>query len=496
MSDEFLPKPSDPEFDFRFFRRRRLERGEIVKGMVVSVGSSHVFIDVGAKSEAALDLKEVMNDDGQVMVKVGEEVEAYVLATEPEVVLSYSLARKALNAEALEDAHDMGIPVEGRVTGVNKGGLEVDLHGTRAFCPISQIELGYCEDATQHLEKVYEFRVIEYSEGGRKVVVSRRALLEEARQEEAEAIQDQLKVGAEFEGEVKTLQPYGAFVDIGGVQGMVHISEITHGHIEHPQDALRVGQKVRVKLTKIEADPKHPDRQRLALSIRALLGDPWAAAGHLHEGDEVEGKVVRMQPFGAFVQIAPGVDGLIHVSELSDRRVNHPSDVLQVGQSVKATILKLDPATHRISLSLRGGAAGSGLGGAASGEQSVGNVVEVVVDKVKPFGLLVRLKGVTRGGRGLIPTEETGSGRNANLRRSFPEGTELKAMIVSVEEGGKLRLSLRAASEHEERAEFSSFVGGGAPAAGAPASDGKAPASLGTLGDLLARKLSQSSKKK
>lgn len=484
------PKPGDAdEFDFRILRRRRLERGEVVKGTVVSVGSSHVFIDVGGKSEASLELKEVTDDKGEVTVKVGDTLEAFVLSTEPELVLSHSLARGHLNLEALEDAKDLGIPVEGRVTAVNKGGLEVDLKGARAFCPISQIELGYCENAAVHIDKVYEFRVIEFAEGGRKLVVSRRALLEEQRQEAAEAVQAQLHEGAEFEGEVTTLQPYGAFVDIGGVQGMVHISQIGLGHIGHPEEVLRVGQKVRVKVMKVEPDPKHPDRQRIALSMRALLGDPWEqVAASLHEGSEVQGKVVRLQPFGAFVEIAPGIDGLVHISELSDRRVQHPSEAVEVGQTVKATVLKVDVAARRISLSLRGAGETSLPGGALS----VGSLVDVVVEKVRPFGLLVRIKAAGRGGRGLIPIEETGAGRNANLRRSHPEGSELKAMIITVEpDTGRLRLSLRAVSDQEERAEFSEFVGGG-PTPASPAGGGGK--SLGTLGDLLQKSLSKNKK--
>jgi small subunit ribosomal protein S1 len=489
MSTEEPKQPGETDFDFRILRQHRLERGEVVKGTVVSVGSSHVFVDVGGKSEASLELKEVTNDKGEITVKVGDTLEAFVLSTEPEIVLSHSLARNHLNLEALEDAKDLGIPVEGRVTGVNKGGLEVDLKGARAFCPISQIELGYCENASVHIDKVYEFRVIEFAEGGRKLVVSRRALLEEQRQEAAAEVQAQLHEGAEFEGEVTTLQPYGAFVDIGGVQGMVHISQIGLGHIGHPEEVLRVGQKVRVKVMKVEPDPKHPDRQRIALSMRALMGDPWEqVAASLHEGSEVQGKVVRLQPFGAFVEIAPGIDGLVHISELADRRIQHPSEAVEVGQTVNATVLKVDVAAHRISLSLRG--AGEG-GATAGGPLSVGSVVDVVVDKVKPFGLLVRIKSAGRGGRGLIPIEETGAGRNANLRRSHPEGTELKAMIVTVEpETGKLRLSLRAVADQEERAEFSSFVGD-APAAAPGSSSSSSSRSLGTLGDLLQKSLAK-----
>jgi small subunit ribosomal protein S1 len=485
MSEEKVRRLSDHDLDYRIPARRRLAVGEVIEGTVVSIGQSHVFVDVGSKSEALLDLAEVVDEKGEAQVKLGDKVQAYVVALEPEVTLSYALARKQLNLQALEDAKEMGIPVEGRVAGVNKGGLEIDFHGARAFCPISQIELGFCEDASAHVGKSYDFRVLEFAEGGRKLVVSRRALLEEERREAEEALRAELQEGAEFEGEVKSLHPYGAFVDIGGgIEGMVHVSEIGHSRIEHPQEALRVGQRVRVKVLRVERDPKHPDRQRIALSMRALLGDPWQAAGMLQEGDEVDGRVVRLQPFGAFVEISPGVDGLIHVSELSDARVGHPGDVVSVGQAVKATVLKVDVAQKRISLSLRGRRA------EVSEALAVGNVVECVVDRIKPFGLLVRIKGGPRNARGLIPVEETGGGRNANLRRSFPEGTELKAMVIAVEpDSGKLRLSLKAQAEQEERAELGKLMadGGGAAAT-------SAPASLGTLGDLLKRAMHKDAK--
>ncbi len=312
------PEPELGTIDYRLPRRRPLEMGQVIQGTVVSVGSSHVFLDVGTKSEASMDVRDVMDEKGQMKLKVGDKVEAYVVASEPEVILSYALARAHLNRQALEDAYDLGIPIEGKVVSLNKGGLEVDLNGQRAFCPISQIELGFCEDANLYLNQTFQFRVIEFSDEGRNIVVSRRALLEEERQEAAAATQAQLQEGAEFTGEVITIQPYGVFVDIGGVQGMVHISEIGQSHIDHPSEALSVGQKVRVKVTRLERDPKHEDRLRIGLSIRALLPDPWAGAMiSLSEGSQVQGKVVRIQPFGAFVEIAPGVDGLIHVSEMA-----------------------------------------------------------------------------------------------------------------------------------------------------------------------------------
>jgi len=404
-------------------------------------------------------------------------VEAYVISVEPELMLSHAMARTHLNLKGLEDAKDMGIPVEGKVTGLNKGGLEVDLNGARAFCPISQIELGFCEDASAYVGQTLNFRVTELTEEGRNIVVSRRALLEEERQEAAAATEAMLHEGAEFEGEVITLQPYGAFVDIGGVQGLVHISEISHGRIEHPDQALEVGQKVKVRVLTIQPDAKHPERLRIGLSIRALLGNPWEeAAGKLKEGASMEGTVVRLQNFGAFVELTPGVDGLIHISEMSDRRIKHPSEVVEVGQKVQVTIIKVDHAAGRIGLSLKGQDEGGG------GDLIVGSVVDVVVDQVKPFGLFVKIKGYGRDGRGLVPAEETGAGRNANLRRAFPEGSEHKAMILAIEpDSGKKKLSFSAVADQVEAADYQQFVGKSA----GKASVGKAKESLGTLGDML-----------
>jgi small subunit ribosomal protein S1 len=468
------------EMDLLMTLRAPPEVGQVIKGTVVLVGQSHVFLDIGGKSEASLEIEEVRDDEGEITMEVGQEVQAYVVSVEPEITLSYKKARSHLNIQALEDARDMGVPVEGKVTKLNKGGLEIDLGGTRAFCPISQIELGYCEDASVFLEQKLQFRIIEFKDEGRNVVVSRRALLEEERQEAAEITQAQLQEGAEFEGTVVSLQPFGAFVDIGGLQGMVHISEISHSRIEHPADVLKDKQTVRVKVIKVEPDPKHEDRLRIGLSIRQMQGDPWdETTGNLSEGDRVNGKVVRLQPFGAFVEIAPGVDGLIHVSELSDRRLKHPDEVLSVGDMVEAGVLKVDRAARRISLSLRSDE-GSGS------ELMVGAMVEVVVDQVKPFGLLVNIKGGGRNARGLVPAEETGAGRQANLRRQFPVGKELHAMIISLEPSGKMRLSLTAAADQAEQGDYEKFMkGGGSTKSAKP----KAEGSLGSLGDALMKAL-------
>ena len=490
MTNEKVPDAGG--MDFRMPMGRRLEVGEVTEGLVVMVGSDHVFLDVGGKSEARMDLKELVDDDGEVQVKEGDKIEAYVVAVHPEVVLSRALARGHLNLRAVEDAKDMGFPIEGKVTGQNKGGLEVDLNGARAFCPVSQIELGYCEDPAIFVGETLQFRVTEFAEEGRNIVVSRRALLEEQREQAAAELQDQLQVGAEFSGEVVRLQPFGAFVDIGGMQGMVHISEISHSRIEHPEEALTVGQTVRVQVLRVEPDPKHPEKMRIGLSIRALLGDPWSdVAATLSEGDTVDGKVVRLQNFGAFVEIAPGVDGLVHISEMADRRINHPSEVVATGDMVRVTVLKLDRSAKRISLSLLDQASDGGSGG----KLMVGSAVDAVVDRIKPFGLFVRIKGAGRNVRALIPVDETGDGRNANLRRKYPEGTEVKAAITQIEpDTGRIRLSITAYADMQEHEEYGKYQDGSAGKSTGSSGGGGGKQSLGTLGDALAAAMKKSKK--
>lgn len=484
MSKERVAAVDDLSFgeaDFRMPQRRRLEVGEVVEGVVVSIGASEVFVDLGAKSEGAIDKKELLDGEGQLTVAVGDQVKAYVVSLEPELILSHTMGRAQLEREALQDAYDLGVPVEGRVSAVNKGGVEVELAGTRAFCPVSQLDLGYCADPAALVGQRLQFRITRYAEDGRNIVLSRRALLQEAQQEAAEATRAELQVGAEFLGEVKTLQPFGAFVDIGGLQGLVHISEISHSRIEDPSEVLSVGQQVRVKVMKIERDPKNPQRERIGLSMRALLGDPWEEGVRaIKVEDVVSGRVVRLQPFGAFVEILPGVDGLIHISELSDRRVRQPSEVVQVGETVQVKVLAIDVPARRISLSLR-----AALDQGPAVELAVGATVDVVVDRVEPFGLLATIKGAGRTGRGLIPVEETGAQRQTNLRRAFAVGTELKAVITSIDAAtGKIRLSISALADREDREAYSSFVGTGGAKAGS-----SSQGSMGTLGDKLQRAL-------
>lgn len=332
--------------------------GDQVKGTLVSIGEEHGFIDLGGKTEGRVELSALRDESGEIGAAVGDTIEMTVTGVDEEtgtLLLGPQHAHKLRGLDELRRAFQQGTPVEGQVSAAVKGGIEVQVAGVRGFCPASQADLRFIEDLSELVGQRLEFRITKL-EGERRpnLVLSRRALLEEAQLMRAQETRDRLAPGAVFSGTVTSLKDFGAFVDIGGLEGMIHISELAHGHVKHPSELLSVGQPVEVSVLRVEPPRDAKSRERIALSIRALARDPWSDAERDYPvGTRVQGKVSRLQPFGAFVELAPGVDGLVHISELAaGRRINHPSEVLQEGQELEATVLGVDPARRRISLSL------------------------------------------------------------------------------------------------------------------------------------------------
>jgi small subunit ribosomal protein S1 len=341
-----------------FDGRKDPQVGDRITGTIVSIGRDAVFVDLGAKSEGTLDLEQVMDEDGNVLVEVGQAIEATVLKKDDRagsLVLRTRMTRSHRGLEELEQAFANELPVEGVVSATNKGGFEVQIGGLRAFCPVSQIDSKFVEDTEQFVGQRFSFRITKI-EGGKRpnIVVSRRAILEEENRERAAQTRETLEVGAVLRGVVSSIKDYGAFIDIGGLEGMVHISELAFGRVNHPSDVLAPGQELEVVVLRIEktGDPRRPEK--IALSVRALDADPWQDAGdRFAPGTRIAGTVVRVQPFGAFVELAPGVEGLVHISELgAGRRVNHPREVVKVGDNVEATVLRVELDKRRIALSL------------------------------------------------------------------------------------------------------------------------------------------------
>ncbi|MBP1635122.1 MAG: rpsA 3 [Acidobacteria bacterium] len=292
------------------FKAKRIEQGETIEGTIVGIGPEVAFVDVGGKGEATIDVEELKGPEGELEVAVGDRIQAVVVSTAGGLTLSRRLARKAATARQLEDAFRTGLPVEGKVERAVKGGFEVTVARQRAFCPASQIDVARAEPSA-HEGRVYEFRIVEYREGGRNLVVSRRALLEERQLAEAADVRRSIVPGAVVTGRVTSVRDFGAFVDLGaGVQGLLHVSEIGWSRVPDASQALTPGDEITVKVLQVDEG-----RQRISLGLKQLTPDPWATVGERYEVGQLRpGRVTRVADFGAFVELEPGVEALAHAS--------------------------------------------------------------------------------------------------------------------------------------------------------------------------------------
>ncbi len=327
--------------------------GDKVTGTIVQIGDHDTFVDCGLRNELPISTSELKNSDGELQFEVGQEITAHVQKSPDGLKLALAVNLRQAGHEALTQAFESGTPVEGKVGETNKGGFSVDLGGVRAFCPYSQIDVRRIDDPSQFVGRAFKFKILELSEDGRNVVVSRRALVEMARQEEAETTRASIQLGNVMDGVVTRLVPFGAFVDVGGIEGLVHISQISHQRVNDPSDVLKEGQEIQVKVLEI-VNLGQGRSERISLSVKALAQDPWpSTATDLNPGSDVQGLVTRLVDFGVFVELLPGVEGLIHISELSNRRVIHPREILNEGDTITVRVLDVDLNRRRISLSLR-----------------------------------------------------------------------------------------------------------------------------------------------
>jgi small subunit ribosomal protein S1 len=451
------------------------EPGDKLEARVVHVTDDTVFVDLGGKSEGAIEADEFRDDEGRVNVRVGDVVTAYVTRTGGGLQLSRSLRGVGDDRQMLRVAAERGMTVEGRVEEVVKGGLRVAIGGTRAFCPVSQIDLRHTDDPAVHVGRTYDFRITRYEQDGRNVIVSRRVVLEEAAKAARAETLTRLHVGADLEGQVVSVRDFGAFVDLGGIEGLVHVSELAWVHVNHPAEVVKVGDVVLVRVLEIDTAGG-----RIGLSIKARMAHPWEGAlEEFPAGARVSGRVTRLQPFGAFVELAPGVEGLVHISRLgAGRRIAHPSDAVQLGDALDVVVDAVDVERRRISLSLpvrepTAEEVVAATAKAAAHKQVVpGALLEGTVDRIEAFGVFVRLPGDVVG---VVPNAEMGTPRGTDHRRSHPPGTAVRVLVLEVDEARKrYRLSMERAREAAERAEYQEYADRHA-----------APARLGTLGDLL-----------
>ncbi len=329
---------------------RNLEEGEVLKGRILNVDDKDVLVDVGFKSEGIIPLEEFGEVDS---VKVGEEIDVFLEKLEDQdglVVLSKQRADFVKVWDRVKDAAEKGEVVEGRLVKKIKGGVVVDLFGVDAFLPGSQIALRQPQSIESLMTQTLKFKIIKLNKRRRNIVVSRRLVLEEEREAAKENILKELEVGQVREGYVKNITDFGAFIDLGGIDGLLHITDMSWGRIRHPSEVLSVGEKVRIKLLSFD-----PERERISLGLKQLTEYPWERVDEKYPvGSKVKGRVVSLTEYGAFVELEKGVEGLIHISEMSwTKHIRHPSKILNEGQEVECMVLKVDKENERISLGLK-----------------------------------------------------------------------------------------------------------------------------------------------
>lgn len=443
-TDDFAAMFGETDFSFQEFAT-----GDQVRAIVVAIDDNNVFVDLGAKSEGSVDRNDLIDKEGNLPVQIGDTLELYVVSTRGGTIqLSNALRQVDPGTNILEEAHVQHIPVDGKVTGVNKGGFDVEIAGKRAFCPMSQLTLYPIDAPETFIGTTHTFLVTRIDSGARNVVVSARQLQEEQRQAKAQELLDTLKVDMELQGTVSRITDFGAFVDLGGLDGLVHISELSWTRPDHPSDIVQEGQDVRVQVVRIDNDPKDGSL-RIGLSMKSLEADPFVnALRNIRIGETLSGQVTRIMDFGAFVEIAPGVEGLVHISELdAGRRVRHPSDVVQVGDAVEVQVLTLDPQKRQIALSMA--RLMDDPWAQAAIQMPPGTEIQGTIEAVENFGAFVALEN---GLRALLPWSQLGEGEDRHQHKLFSVGNVISARVLDVDVA-RSRMSLTRRNDNEAQNE-------------------------------------------
>lgn len=476
--------------------REEYSTGDRVSGQILTVGKHNIFVQLDAQTEGIAKRREFSDDEGNLQVEEGETHEFYVTGvTEDEVYLGEQMGGSQGSIEALREAHESGVPVKGKVSGTNKGGFEVTIHGVDTFCPISEIELGYTEEKDVHVGNSYRFKVTEVRDGGRSVVVSRAAVLRAERAEEAKKTLEKLEEGQVVKGVVTRTAGFGAFVDLGGVEGLVHASELSHRYFDEVSDVVSEGEELEVEVLDIElpGEDADPDTNpRIGLSRKAVERDPWEVVNEeFAVGETVEGEVVRNAPFGSFVEIAPGVDGLVHISEMSwTEHVRTPDEVVEPGDKVTVQIQDIDLAKKRISLSMK--AAKGNPWDRVGADYAEGMEVEGTIENIEDFGAFVKLStGITA----LIPRSEMTLSSGLTPHRKYNEGETVRARVLNIDPAErKMALTTKESDEgaaaspetrEKQKREQQRQSGQSSGSSDSSQSGG----SFGTLGDLIGDQL-------
>jgi small subunit ribosomal protein S1 len=401
-----------------FQNTAEFKKGDVVEAPIVNISDNHIIVSLGGKFDAYAEVGEFVDEKGVLPFAVGDTLKGYIVDSNDQgFVIGKSLTKQFVDKQSLLDAYERKIPVEGKVYGVTKGGFNVDVLGARAFCPVSQIAPRGAEGNSEYIGKSMDFLVIECSENCRRVVVSHRQLMEAEEQEKKAAALTKLNPEQVLTGKVMRMTGFGAFVDLGGIEGLMHVSEISWQHVIKPQDALKIGQEIDVKILDIKGE-------KISLSMKALQDNPFTSLiSEIKEGDTINCRIMRLHNFGAFAEIKPGVEGLIPVSEMSrSRNIAHPREVLKEGDFVEVQVLRIDPDTQKISLSLRALQ--------ADPWEKIDELVQLEtpfngrVESSTNFGVFVNIaEGVT----GLLPRSRI------REKDNFKTGDEVSLMVTAID---------------------------------------------------------------
>ncbi len=421
--------------------------GHKVKAVVTFISESDdIFLEFGSKQTATMQKSELCNEDGELLCKVGDTVEAFIVShKDGEILLSNSMSHKVAKENALETSYANKIPVKGKIVKVNKGGVEVQLLGRRGFCPASKLELFFVEDLASYEGREFEFMIESFDR--RNMVVSRVAVLQLKGKDLLEKLKKEKELSAEektlFKGTVQSIRPYGAMVDLGGIIGMVHVSELSFGHVHNPEDIVKLGDTVNVCVLDIEEfQGKQP---KISLSMKAAQSDPWdSILERYKESASYSGKVVRLENFGAFIVLEPGIEGLIHVSEMCwTKRVHHPKEIVKVGDLIEVRILQIDTLKKRISLSMKSIEEDPWFH--AEEKFSLGKKIKGTVLELKAFGAIVELE---EGVSGLLPISILKKAFGDSFRKNATPKNVLEVIISHVDiENHRIGLTLDSIEE-------------------------------------------------
>ncbi len=437
MSDQFENEENEPEEEsfadlfesYSAGMRDDLQLGDKVSGKIISIGKDAVFLDVGTKVDGTVERSELLDDDGKLLFAEGDEIELYVVErNDHEIRLSKAISGIG-GVEMLREAFQSAIPVEGKVQATCKGGFNVEILHRRAFCPISQMDVEYVETPEDYVGQGYEFLITQFEDNGKNIVVSRRKILAKAMEKEKASFLSTLKQDDVVEGRVTKLMPYGAFVElVPGLEGMVHISELSWSRMEKPEQVIQANDRVLVKVMGI-TDGDKKNTKKISLSMKQVEEDPWNQVSEkFNSGDKVNGTVTRCMDFGVFVEIAPGIEGLVHISEMSYvKRVLKPADEVTPGESVSVLIKDIDPRKRRISLSMRDTQGDPWL--EVSDTFKVGQVITGTLEHKEAFGYFVTLvPGIT----GLLPKSKFSLAEKPGHLEQLKPGDPISVSVMEI----------------------------------------------------------------